>query len=512
MLNFITRLFAKPTKGEDTLRPSKASVLDALDFGKEAAEFEQSNLGSYFLETQAWKDYSRGDFALVLGPKGAGKSALYHLSKQNPSTLPKDTILISKSDFDGEFTGDEFASATSKQYTQAWRLYFIAQALKEFRPEDPEAEYLFKRIRETMRSHINAEFDVSTSEKIVSSILKYLRNMTSNAEMEFEIKTPVGTAKINTESDATEEPKRFPVSEIYSRVDEALSKEGKSLWITLDRLDAAFARDVETEKKALRGLIDATKAALQYNRIHVKLFLRSDFWEMLVDDKQPIREATHVPTVKLEWSEAQIILLMYRRFFHVDKARQFANLSSEWSSPSLSQAKEALYQLLPLQVDSGSKKPQTLDWVLTRLRDGQKNIVPRDVIYFLGQLRSVTAKKIEAGELSFENDSSPLFEQYSFKEAMIEVSRYKLEQFLYAEYPKLKMLCEALRDGSKTVTHAELKSIWGTNARNTEASIRQLVRLGFFSTSQNLSKSIPKNAEFTVPFIYRAALGLAYPY
>ena len=53
-------------------------ALQAANFGSRIAE-DDTELHSYFVETEQWRKILNGDIDIVFGAKGAGKSALYSL-------------------------------------------------------------------------------------------------------------------------------------------------------------------------------------------------------------------------------------------------------------------------------------------------------------------------------------------------------------------------------------------------------------------------------------------------
>ena len=511
MLKYIKNLFFPQPKIEDNFTISK---LEVLSFGNAAAETEM-DLNDYFLKTPAWKRYIAGDYQLILGAKGAGKSAFFRLPQIDTSLQSENTVMISKADFDADVMTSKFKGITPDEFAKIWRIYIVVQILGAYMPTNPEASEYFDSIRKAMGDHLDAALHNANSETIISGILKFLGNLGKNANLELKIKTPVGSAKINAaQVDAEQETTVVPISDIYGRLNNALTDEGKVVWVILDRLDTAFGSDLVMERKALRGLLEATRAALQYSQIHVKLFLRSDIWDTLNHGGGPIREATHLEQTTLTWGEPQIIQLIFQRFFHVKTVRDYAGLGESWINLSQDQKKDALFRLLPYQVDHGEKKPTSLNWIITRLTDGNKDIVPRDVIYFLKKLKENTERRLDANDLALSDDNDkPLFDAVSMKDSIADTSEYKLQQFLYSEFPELRPLCEQLRGGKSTIRYDELADLWGLNDRKMRQTLQTLTRLGFFSSSQNFPNGpIPPDMKFTVPFIYRAALDLTYPY
>lgn len=60
----------------------KLSVLKQASFGERIAEEEMKELGTYFVETDQWRQLVAGKKDIVYGAKGSGKSALYSLLLQ----------------------------------------------------------------------------------------------------------------------------------------------------------------------------------------------------------------------------------------------------------------------------------------------------------------------------------------------------------------------------------------------------------------------------------------------
>jgi hypothetical protein len=158
--------------------------------------------------------------------------------------------------------------------------------------------------------------------------------------------------------------------------------------------------------------------------------------------------------------------------------------------------------LFPEQVDVGPNKPFTLDWLLTRTRDGSRLNAPRELIHFLNSLRDVQVKRLQLGEQSAQ-DGEQLFTRVSFKEALPEVSQVRLEQTFYAEHPNQKEWIEKLR-GEKTLHTAEsLASIWAIGVEQAALRAAELASSGFFEM-----RGTKQSPEYWVPFLYRDALNL----
>ncbi len=103
--------------------------------------------------------------------------------------------------------------------------------------------------------------------------------------------------------------------------------------------------------------------------------------------------------------------------------------------------------------------------------------------------------------LSEEGDT--LFERATLREALPDVSRVRLEQTLYAEYPTLRQWLERLDREKTEQTPETLADIWDVPEAEALRIATELHEIGFFE------RRGPKAApNFWVPFLYRPALHL----
>ena len=95
-----------------------------------------------------------------------------------------------------------------------------------------------------------------------------------------------------------------------------------------------------------------------------------------------------------------------------------------------------------------------------------------------------------------------MFEQVSFKEALPEISKTRLEQTIFAEYPALRKYIEALKEQKATQPLSNLKLLWNVSDGEALSIAGQLETIGFF---EKLGAPTPT---WRVPFLYRPALSL----
>lgn len=286
---------------------------------------------------------------------------------------------------------------------------------------------------------------------------------------------------------------------MFADVNEALKQHCKTLWVTLDHLDVAFAESEDLEVNALRALFRVYADFLAYDHLFLKIFLRSDIWRRITE--AGFREASHVTrTLEIHWDPSLLLNLVVKRItsntilckrYSVDP---LVELSAD-------QQHELFYRIFPAQVDLGKRRPSTFDWMLSRTRDSSGLTAPRELIHLLMQARVVQIKYLATGQP--DPDGELLFDRQAVRGALPEVSKVRLEQTIYAEYPNVRDRLQAL-SGQKTLqTLDTLASIWEIPQDQAAGIASQLVEIGFFE--QRGSRARP---EYDVPFLYRPALSL----
>jgi hypothetical protein len=290
------------------------------------------------------------------------------------------------------------------------------------------------------------------------------------------------------------------VDHLLGLANASLSQTGYAVWILLDRLDVAFADSTALEQNALRALFHVYLDLMAFTAMNMKIFLRTDIWRRIT--QTGFREASHITRhMTIEWNSGSLMNLVVRRAVQNAAVQQYYRVDRNEVLATGGSQEGLFYRMSPDQVDVGPNKPRTFDWMLSRTRDGSGENAPRELIHFLNALREVQSRRLEVGDP--EPDGETLFARATFKEALPEVSRTRLEQTLYAEYPSVRDRVEKLR-GEKTSQRGEtLAPIWGLSADDAGRAAKELVEVGFFE-----ERGARADPEFWVPFLYRDALDM----
>ena len=487
-------------------------VLRHLTFGNRVAEEEADALSAYFVETDHWNRLYRGDIDVVYGTKGSGKSALYTLLNTKVNEMfDRNVLLVAAENPRGAPAFKNIIPdppATEREFVGLWKLYFVALLYGLL----AEYEINNKNTKE-LGAVLSREGLVRGSKSlsgILASVFDYIRRALRPQAVEGGVtldpvtQMPVGFSGKITFSEpigARTDTELYSVDRLLGLAHNALNDSKLKAWILLDRLDVAFSDNTDLEANALRALFRVYLDLLEYDTIGLKIFLRSDIWSRVTEGG--FREASHITKhLTITWNRNSLLNLIIRRAVSNGVLRQAYNVSDGAGSVPIGEQQELFDRLFPPQVDVGPNKPATLDWMLSRTRDGTKNNAPRELIHLLNSLRDTQVKRFEVGSEPLP-ESEQLFARPTFKEALPEVSQTRLQQTLLAEHPALKSYIEKLQ-GEKTLhTAATLSEIWQLPEDQALKIAEQLVEIGFFEPRGSRQAS-----EFWVPFLYRDALDM----
>ncbi|MFT4055356.1 MAG: hypothetical protein QM681_12690 [Novosphingobium sp.] len=485
-------------------------VLRQATFGRRTAEEEAENLRKYFVETEQWSQVFNGEVDVVYGPKGSGKSAIYNLITQSADELFDRNILLvpgenpqgspAFKDIVEDPPYDEF------QFVSVWKLYALtlcAHAIRDYGIEGRHIDELFAKLEEA--ELIPARWSLG---RVLRYAMDYVRALSKPEAVETEVSIdptsgmPSGVKGriVLREPTASQARKGIvSVDELFELASETLLESGYSLWIVLDRLDVAFADKPGLEASALRALFKFYLDTKRHKNIATKIFLRTDIWGEIT--KEGFREARHIErALNISWSPEDLTNLVVRRAIANASICEYYDVNPDEILADFDSQEKFLNLMFPDQVETGPNKPKTFGWILGRTKDAISSTAPRELIHFMSELRDVQINRLERGEKQLLGGR--LFEQITFKEALPEVSKTRLEQTIFAEYPALRPYIEALKEQKATQPLSNLKNLWDMDDGSTIEIAAQLETIGFF---ERLSAPLPS---WRVPFLYRPVLAL----
>jgi hypothetical protein len=491
---------------------SKQEILINAHFGSRIAEDEADELQSYFVETEQWRKVLAGDADIIFGAKGAGKSALYSLlvAKKEELRQGRRTVFIAAENPRGTPAFRDLTTEpplTEEHFRALWKLYFLSIS----------ANYLRFVLDNAHTKNANAKivFDFLTSNGLLAqgvtlvtrlkAALEYIRKIIPT--IEGTVTEPNSGLEITgkiTLGEPSPEQRGLgyrSLDDLLSLLETAYKQVNITVWLVLDRLDVAFSDSDELEGNAIRSLFRTYLDMHSLSQIKIKIFLRDDIWRKVV--KSGFREASHVTRyITLTWNQQSLLNLIIRRLVANDSICKFLNIQRDEILKNANLQSDLFYKVFPLQIDIGTNKPKTLDWMLSRTADGTKRTAPRELIHLLLAIRDEQLRLYELGNAAPEHEL--LIDKGAIRQAMPEVSKARYEQTLCAENPSLCPYLQLLEREKTEQSRETLAVLWNCSLEESVAIAERLVETGFFER-----RGTKESPSYWVPFLYRDALDMA---
>lgn len=451
-------------------------MLEKIDFGLGAAQQEQQ-LRSYFYRSGSFKLASSDKTYLVLGAKGAGKSAIFQMVQE----FQEEILIFKKPNIwiaDEPQLRDHWTTLKSIGVTSQvtlWRFY-VASLIAKVCLEQPtfpeELQKSFKRF--LVRWNLVSEIPTAWQ---AAKLLKFTVGFGDYIKTEFPPKIPLAITEIDY---------------VIFSANQWLDETNADLWLCLDSLDEVGLngqyRHDETED-LLSSMMRAVGELIRLKRIRFKLFFRTDIYHSLTYVNKD-----HFSAVKLElrWSKEDLAILL---------AHRLQSLHPEHKSALT--FKTALDWINQIFDWPEQKEIKNFESFYNLLKDGSGDVLPRDLINFC-----IVAQKFQ---ISFDiqgihhPEKGKLISGSAIREAFIETAKFKLNDFLQV-FQNFRETYDQLK-GSPTPTfkRADLSAALGKNdPLDANLVIADLVRVGAISIIDK--KSVNQSDKFEIPFLYALSL------
>ena len=337
--------------------------LETLDFGDVAAENEINALKSYFLPTAQYNDAKRGHARLVVGRKGAGKTAIFYGVRNAFWSSNSHVVLDLKPEGHQFLTlREELLRYLSQGFqehvlTAFWNYILLVElAAKIIDTDGRLASKNLQRFElyDKLVQITGADVDVEQgdfSERLLALVDRMLER---KHEIE-SLTSPAEIAQLIYEKD---------IRELQSTLKSYLAyKDG--VWILIDNLDKSWPVNGASNEDILiiRSLMEATRKLqrqLSRNEIECRaiVFIRNDIYEHLLGETPDKGKDT---AIVLDWLDEEAFkLLIHRRMI---------------ASTKLEQPFEEMW---PMFFESYIRGEHSFSYIL-----GRTMMRPRDLISFL---------------------------------------------------------------------------------------------------------------------------------
>lgn len=476
-------------------------LLRKLELGASVAEFD-NQLEKYFVETQTFRELVANQKDIIAGDKGTGKTAIFLILHNRYPQISSitNTVVIPAFNPSGNPIFQELIKGDvleEGQYIYFWKSFILALvgnwALKYNLPARQsklrQLDFLLKGL--ALRS--NDPEPRPVFHRVFAKAGKYFN--WKAADVEFST-APDGTFTFNPRIEfSSDRAAKVPeptvsVEAALHLLDEALSEINKTAWVAIDRLYEAFQGFPHVEIPALRALFRTYLDLTEFSRIRMKLFVRRDLFSRIVEGG--FVNLTHVNARKVDiiWDEEDLLSLLCRR---IRQNEGFVEQLRKKTSPD----KTLFDAIFPDQVDQGTRRPLTWDWMMSRIRDGNGIKPPRNLIDLVSMAKDAQLRREDRDPRPFELNR-PVIEADALRRALAQLSEQRVNDTLLAEAKAQAPVVEKFRRGKAEHNEESLAQLLRVPHARLREAIKPLIQLGLL---EEISGS------FKVPMLYRSGFG-----
>lgn len=476
---------------------TKEQLLNSLEFGSVDSESEE-NLDKIFIQTENFDEFLNPNTALLLGCKGAGKSALFRLfSKYESSarTMAKsridNTFLVSGIGFKDVSEMDDMQllnqiEAGTISSEAAWKIYITYKLVYSLYEK-------YKVICGEKGRRVLQKAGIVPDFRITALIRKLYSKFVGEPPR-------VDQIDFNNVSISLSEKNSISIYDLLSEINTYLLQEGKSVWLLLDKIDELFPGSTDVRKKCIEGLFLAyIDFVARYSNIKLKIFLRTDIWNTLsFVNKSHLTDKTTIIT----WKDDSLKKLLVKRALYSPTIQRFLfqKLGSLHPEENVDRCFDIIF---PERVYTGQKEAKTMAWMIERAKDGLGGVYPREIINFANLS---VKEELLLCDSADEIDNKPLISGAAIRNAFPNVSKIKVDSYL-SEFTSLLSHFKRF-NGQQTAEYsqAEFFDLMRGLKPSGEDMIEQMHETGVISFSTGLTYT--PESKIIVPRLFRSGLGI----
>ncbi|MBU2496861.1 MAG: hypothetical protein KJ767_02280 [Nanoarchaeota archaeon] len=460
---------------EEGIMEFKIKIED-LSFGAGNAEQESEILEKAFVETAEFKDILTGRFNVVIGNKGAGKSALYdaliRARKPNVFIVPISSM-TGTVEYERIFNRENLAEMDTDNFREYWKRYIAlrtAYAIKNYQA----------------KGEASSEFDELETEFEKMGFSKTL--MIKAGMIAPEISEETFRMLLEIIRDAT-----VDYSKLLSLTDRLAKKWGIQIWFVMDRLDEIVISNSSAQKKAVEALFVTLKDLSVYKNLKPIIFLREDIYNNL---EYAHVDHFHSVTRNIRWDREQLLLMLVKRILSL----------SEINSEEIEQdsAEDTFFKVFENKIPN-SRAGNCFDWMCNHLMDGRDITLPRDLILLANKSRDDQASK------KYNVSTGEIISGKAIVKAHTNVAEIKLKD-TERIYPEIKELIpsfsnELVKEEYGWIKRKSFQELFkDRDEKEIENIIKRLIDSGFIRPENRTNPlSSPR---FEIPYVYKTALGI----
>jgi len=446
--------------------------LDTIDFGFGAAQHD-TNLKRYFYKSVAFDLACSDRVYLILGAKGAGKSAIFQMLREwqhKIAIFKKPNLWVADEPKLREHWATLHPSVSSSKVA-LWRFY-IASVIAGHLLDDDELPDTTRKIFERFLVRWGLVREVPTPWQSLRAL---------------KFKVGIGDYV------STEIPPRIPLAmteceQVIHLAIVWLEDRRANLWICLDSLDEVRLNGSQDEEleDLLSELMVTVSDLIRLQRLKFKLFFRSDIYDALGWVNKD-----HFSALKLvlKWTKEDIGILLAHRLavLHPEHKEEITYpVAKKW---------------LDEVFDWGARYPNGFEDLYGLFRDGNGDVLPRDFVHFCIEAQKLQRTFNRQGV----NKATRLISADAVRQAVQLTAAAKLNDFLQVFQNFSQTYAQLRGHDSREFKRKELAvSLGKPDPLDAQLVISDLVRIGAVAVKDK--RAVNQSDSFEIPYLYAVAL------
>ena len=478
---------------------TKEQVLKSLTFGSVDSESEE-NLDKIFIQTNNFDEFLNPNTALLLGCKGAGKSALFRLFSKYESSARDmanhridDVYLVSGIGFKDVAEMDDMkllnqieSGAISSE--AAWKIYITYKLIYSLYNS-------YKVVCGENGRRVLQKAEVIPDYRITALIRKLYSRFVGEPPR-------INQIDFANISISLSENNSVSIYDLLNEIKSHLTREGKTVWLLLDKIDELFPGKICVRKECIEGLFLAyIDLVARYSNIKLKIFLRTDIWKTLsFVNKSHLTDKTTVIT----WNDSALKRLLIKRAVYCDSIQDY--MTERIGTLDFDNNVDKCFSMLfPERVYSGPREAKTMSWMIERAKDGLGGVYPREIINF-ANLSAKEELLLNASSSGSDSNDKSLISGLAIRNAFPSVSKIKVESYL-SEFSYLTDHFKRFA-GQQTAEYsqAEFCELMRDLEPSGEEMIQEMHETGVIAFSSG--ETYTSEAKIIVPRLFRFGLGI----
>jgi len=290
--------------------------LEKIDLGDLAAENEIGGLRSYFVATGQYNDAKRGHARLVVGRKGAGKSAIFYGIRS--AYRGQDHLVLDLKPEGHQFT--KFREAVLKELspglrqhvlTAFWNYLLLMEIAHKIIDEEERYAYRDYRRKAAYETVVNS-YGINRPLEQADFSERLLRLVDDILDRRKDL------VKISDTADVTALVYKQDIKPLNDAISNYLKVSSKQdVWVLFDNLDKGWPVTCATAEDIMivKCLLEATRKIqrqfdLRQVEFHSVVFIRNDIYQHLIVDPADRGKET---AVVLDWNDRELFKEIIRR-------------------------------------------------------------------------------------------------------------------------------------------------------------------------------------------------------